>query len=162
MYDSTSKLTVFTLVGIRSWQGMLAHAVSVRAQCKPWLQILAALLLLCLQLSALANSLPQTSSLFRSVTSAPRLQRAILDGVRHIVVGAHVAANELQADPEGVLASLDNAIGDLKPSTRSIVVRSIRFQHRMPACSQPSSALTLHRRVLAFRVRHRRYTMSPQ
>ena len=86
------------------------------------LPLLCAVLCVCLQPSTLADTLPQTSLSIRSVTSAPRLQRAILDGVRHIVVGAHIAVNELHADPEGNAESLDNAIGDLVPTTRSLVV----------------------------------------
>jgi hypothetical protein len=83
-------------------------------------------LLLCLHPhGSIADSLPQTSSDIRSVTSATRLQRAIVDGVRHIVVSKHISVADLQADPEGLSASVDNAIGDLTPSTRSIVVRML-------------------------------------
>lgn len=46
------------------------------------------------------------------------------------MVGAHIAATDLQADPEGIATSVDNAIGDLKATTRSIVVRSL---HRLGA-----------------------------
>lgn len=76
-----------------------------------------------------ADALPQTSTDIRFVTTPERLQRAIVDGVRHIVVGDHLAVNELEADPEGLAATMDNAIGDLLPSTRSIVVRCVSYQN---------------------------------
>jgi hypothetical protein len=87
------------------------------------LVLLAALVLLCVPRASNTEAIPQTSTSVRAVTSSSLFQRAILDGVRHIVVGSHIAVNDLEADPEGISTSLDNAIGDLRPSTRSIVVR---------------------------------------
>lgn len=60
---------------------------------------------------------------FRQVSTAIAFQRAVIDGVKHIVVSDHMDTSSLQADPEGVVSSLDSAIGDIQPSTLSIVVR---------------------------------------
>lgn len=94
--------------------------------------ILAALILLS---RTAADSLPQTSEDVRAVGDAPLLQRAVSDGVRHIILTDHIDAVNAQADPEGLETSKDNAIADVKPSTRSIVVRHASDQ----ACIQTNN-----------------------
>jgi hypothetical protein len=84
---------------------------------------LATLLHLWFPFASSTAAVPQTSTSVRVVTDPLVFQRAIVDGVRHIVVGSHINVNDLQADPEGSSQSLDKAIGDLTPNTRSIVVR---------------------------------------
>jgi hypothetical protein len=72
---------------------------------------------------ASANAVPQTDLNFRTVNSVTLLQRAINEGVRHVVLTEHVQALEAQAALEGDGRSLNTAIGILKPTTKSFVVR---------------------------------------
>ena len=87
--------------------------------------IIQIVLLLCS--SALANTAGDDFGLrLRFVATVPAFQRAIKDGVKHIVLTEHLIATSAQQEIEGMGESLDSAIGNVQPGTKSIVVRPWR------------------------------------
>lgn len=65
----------------------------------------------------------QTGVDIRLVGTVPALQRAINDGVKHVVLTEHISAISAQQEIEGSGESLDSAIGSIQPDTKSITVR---------------------------------------
>ena len=119
--DSFSHGSFYSLqmrVRARLLQG-LARAVLVSSIA--WL-----LLVLTVLPGACANSSgPQTSLDLRLVSTVPAFQRAINDGVKHVVLTEHISAISAQQEIIGSGVSLDSAIGNIQPDTKSIVVRLI-------------------------------------
>jgi hypothetical protein len=70
-----------------------------------------------------AASGAQTSLDLRFVGTVPALQRAINDGVKHVVITEHLSAISAQSEIVRNGVSLDTAIGNLQADTKSIVVR---------------------------------------
>lgn len=65
----------------------------------------------------------QTGLDMRFVSTVPSFQRAINDGVKHVVLTEHLSAISAQQEIIGTGVSLDSAIGSIQPNTKSIVVR---------------------------------------
>ena len=76
---------------------------------------------------AWANTGIQTGLDIRLVGTVPALQRAINDGVKHVVLTEHISAISAQQEIEGSGESLDSAIGSIQSDTKSITVRLIRL-----------------------------------
>lgn len=76
---------------------------------------------------AWANTGLQTGLDIRLVGTVPALQRAINDGVKHVVLTEHISAISAQQEIEGSGESLDSAIGSIQSDTKSITVRLIRL-----------------------------------
>jgi hypothetical protein len=70
------------------------------------------------------QTLPQTGNNIRTVNSIVLLQRAIKDGVRHVVLTDHIIATMAQTEVEGKGESLDTSVATVTTSTKSIVVSS--------------------------------------
>lgn len=83
-----------------------------------WLHVAALLCFACCVQGTLAQNATSTGAV-REVATAAELQSALVDGVPHIVVTAHINADGFTA----VRGNLDASIGAVKPTTKSIVVR---------------------------------------
>lgn len=84
---------------------------------------LVAIAYLCLVRLVIAAGVPQTNKNIRTVTTITELQRALNEGVRHVVLTEHVNAATATAEVEASGESLDTGIGSIQPTTKSVVVR---------------------------------------